>query len=92
MCLIVKFSSMSPAPLERRDKHTMAKKSTHQRTSRRRSTCHRVPLVAGEVAALEHELGDDAVEPRAGVAVPVLPSAQLAEVGAGSWGRRRRTA
>ena len=40
-------------------------------------------VVAGEVASLEHELGDDAVEPRAGVAVPVLPSAQLAEVARG---------
>ncbi len=40
-------------------------------------------VVAGEVTSLEHELGDDAVEPRAGVAVPVLPSAQLAEVARG---------
>lgn len=36
--------------------------------------------MAGEVAALEHELGDDAVEARAGVAEAVLASAELTEV------------
>ena len=35
---------------------------------------------AGEVAALEHELRDDAVEGRALVAETRLPSAQLSEV------------
>jgi len=37
-------------------------------------------IVVGEVAALEHELGDDAVEARALVAEAVLAGAQLAKV------------
>lgn len=37
-------------------------------------------VVTGEVTALEHELGDDTVETRAGVAEAVLASAELAEV------------
>ena len=37
-------------------------------------------VVVGEVTALEHELGDDAVEARAGVAKAVLAGAELAEV------------
>ena len=82
MCLILKFSSTPPTPLERRDKHTIAE---YPRTSELLAVDRLATgaVVAGEVAALEHELGDDAVEPRAGVAVPVLPSAQLAEVARG---------
>jgi hypothetical protein len=37
-------------------------------------------IAAGEVTALEHELGDDAVELGAGVAEPLLAGAQGAEV------------
>ena len=82
VCLILKFSSTPPTPLERRDKHTIAE---YPRTSELLAVDRLATgaVVAGEVAALEHELGDDAVEPRAGVAVPVLPSAQLAEVARG---------
>jgi PIN domain nuclease of toxin-antitoxin system len=37
-------------------------------------------ITTGEVAALEHELGDDTVERRALVAEAILASAELAEV------------
>jgi len=42
-------------------------------------------VAVGEVTALEHEVGDDAVEAGLGVAVAVLASAELTEV-AGSLG------
>ncbi len=40
-------------------------------------------IAAGEVTALEHELGDDAVEGRALVTEAVLAGAQLLEVAGG---------
>ena len=42
-------------------------------------------VAAGEVTTLEHELRDDAVEGRVGVAEALLASAESAEVLSGLW-------
>ena len=48
--------------------------------SERRKDDSRTYVAAGEVTALEHELRDDAVEARAGVAEALLAGAESAEV------------
>lgn len=42
-------------------------------------------VATGEVTTLEHELWDDAVERRAGIAEALLASAKSAEVLSGLW-------
>ena len=42
-------------------------------------------VATGEVTTLEHELWDDAVESRAGIAEALLASAESAEVLSGLW-------